>query len=106
MKKIQNQNEQLVYFRRADRWQWKGDVLRPMTMERRCCQGFFPNYSKKKSVEDTDTLEPPLWEKQGKMFFFLFVHAVVRSGTRAFTLKIVSTLIKINSRDDRPSIST
>ena len=44
----------------------------------------------------------------GKMFVFLelFVHAAVRGGTRAFTLKIVNTLIKNSSRDDRPSIST
>ena len=36
----------------------------------------------------------------------LFVHPAVRGGTCACTLKIVNTLIKNNSRDDRPSIST
>ena len=43
-----------------------------------------------------------------KMFVFLglFVHAAVRGGTCAFTLKIVNTLITDSSRDDRPSIST
>ena len=42
------------------------------------------------------------------MFIFLglFVHAAVRGGTCAFTLKSVNTLIKNSSRDDRPSIST
>ena len=46
-------------------------------------------------------------ENGQKMFFFgLFVHAAVRGGTCAFTLKIVNTLIKNSSRDDRPSIST
>ena len=43
-----------------------------------------------------------------KMFVFLglFVHAAVRGRTCAFTVKIVNTLIKNSSRDDRPSIST
>ena len=43
-----------------------------------------------------------------KMFVFLglFVHAAVRGGTCAFTLKIVNTLIKNSSRDDRLAIST
>ena len=46
-------------------------------------------------------------ENGQKMFFFgLFVHAAVRGGTCAFTLKIVNTLMKNSSRDDRPSIST
>ena len=35
-----------------------------------------------------------------------FVHAAVRGGTCAFTLKIVNTLIKNSSRDEKPSIST
>ena len=38
--------------------------------------------------------------------FFFFLDAAARGGTCAFTLKIVSTLIKNSSRDDRPSIST
>ena len=79
-----------------------------MTMETRCCKVFFPNCSKKKSAEDI--LVPPLWGKRGFLFVFptvvLFVHAAVRGGTSAFTLKIVNTLIENRSRDDRPSIST
>ena len=34
----------------------------------------------------------------------LFVHAAVRGGTCAFTMKLVNTLINNSSRDDRPSI--
>ena len=78
-----------------------------MTMETRCSKVIFPNYSKKKPAEDT--LVPLLWgTREKKMFVFLgsFVHAAVRGGTCAFTLKIVNTLIKNSSRDDRPSIST
>ena len=77
-----------------------------MTMETRCSKVIFPNYSKKKPAEDT--LVPPLWGTRGKMFVFLglFVHAAVRGGTCAFTMKIVNTLIKNSSRDDKPSIST
>ena len=46
-------------------------------------------------------------ENGQKLFFFgLFVHAAVRGGTCAFTLKIVNTLMKNSSRDHRPSIST
>ena len=40
------------------------------------------------------------------VFLGLYVYAAVRGGTCAFTLKIVNTLIKNSSRDDRPSIST
>ena len=77
-----------------------------MTMETRCSKVIFPNCSKKKPAEDT--LAPPLWGTRGKnvCFLGLFVHAAVRGGTRAFTLKIVNTLIKNSSRDGRPSIST
>ena len=80
--------------------------LRPMTMETRCCKVFFPIYSKKKPAEDT--LVPSLWGTREKTLVFLglFVHAAVRGGTCASTLKIVNTLIKNSSRDDRPSIST
>ena len=84
--------------------------LRPMTMETRCSKVIFPNYSKKKPAEDT--LVPPLWGTREKKYFEvlvfllgLFVHASVRGGTCAFTLKM-NTLIKNSSRDDRPSIST
>ena len=75
-------------------------------METRCSKVIFRNHSKKKPAEDT--LVPPLWGTQEKLFVFLgiFVYAAVRGGTCAFTLKIVNTLIKNGSRDDRPSIST
>ena len=65
-----------------------------MTMETPCSKVIFPNYSKKKPAEDT--VVPPLWVTREKMFVFLglFVHAAVRGGTCAFTLKIVSTLIQ------------
>ena len=84
----------------------KSGLIRPRTMETRCSKVIFPNYSKKKPAEDT--LVPPLWGTREKMFVSLglFVHAAVRGGTCAFTLKIVHTLIKNSSRDDRPSIST
>ena len=77
-----------------------------MTMETRCSKVIFPNYSKKKPAEDT--LDRRYGEHGKKMFVFLglFVHAAVRGGTCGFTLKIVNTLIKNSSRDDRPSIST
>ena len=51
----------------------------------------------------------PRYGEHGKKilaFLRLFVHAAVRGGTCAFTLKIVNTQIKNSSRDDRPSIST
>ena len=81
-------------------------MLRPMTMETGCSKVIFANYSKKKPAEDT--LAPPLWGTREKNAFFLglFVHAAVRGGTCAFTLKIVNTLIENSSRDERPSIST
>ena len=81
-------------------------VLRPLTMETQCSKVIFPNYSKKKPVEDT--LVPPLWGTREKMFVFLglFGHFAVRGGTCAFMLKIVNTLVTNSSRDDRPSIST
>ena len=46
--------------------------------------------------------------KNGKNMFAkkIFVHAAAPGGTCTFTLKIVNTLIKNSSRDDRPSIST
>ena len=49
------------------------------------------------------------YEEHGKkMFVFLglFVHAAVRGGNCAFTSKIINTLVKDSSRDDRPSITT
>ena len=83
-----------------------------MTMERDVAKFFFPNYSEKKSAQDT--LVPP-WGKREKNVCFLniscsffhkisFVHAAARGGTCALTLKIVNTLIENSSRDDRPSI--
>ena len=64
--------------------------------------------SKLSKNKPADTLSYRYGEHGGKMFVFLrlFVHAAVRGGTCAFTLKIVNTLIKNSSRDDRPSIST
>ena len=47
--------------------------------------------------------------ENGKSLFFyvgLFVHAAIRGGTCDFKLKIVNTLIKNSTRNDRPSIST
>ena len=75
-------------------------------METRSSKVIFPNYSKKKPAEDTSYRR--YGEHGEKMFVFLglFVHSAVRGGTCAFTLKIVNTLIKNSSRDDRPSIST
>ena len=68
-------------------------------------QSYLPKLFKKKPAEDT--LVPPPLGTQGKnVFRGLFVHAAVRGGTCAFTLKIVNRLIKNSSRDDRPSIST
>ena len=40
------------------------------------------------------------------LLLILLVHAATRGGIRTFTLKMVNTLIKNSSRDDRPSIST
>ena len=74
-------------------------------METRCSKVTIPNYSKKKPAEDT--LVPPLWGTRENIFFLgLLVHAAVRGGTCAFTLKIVNKLIKNSSRDDWPSILT
>ena len=77
-----------------------------MTVEMRCCNFFFSNYSKKISVEGTTAVV--LLENGGKMFAFpgSFVHAAVRGATCAFKLKFFNTLIKNNSRDIRASIST
>ena len=97
-------------------------------METRCCKVFFPDYSNNMKTDDNgNAMFQSYLSKQSKketgwrycrtaamgntgkkMFVFLglFVHAAVRGGTCAFTLKIVNTLIKNSSRDDRPSIST
>ena len=76
-------------------------------METRCCIFFSPNYSKKKSAEDSRIAA---MGKTGDFFLFLFlillVHADARGGICAFTLKIVNTLIKNSSRDDGLSISS
>ena len=58
---------------------------------------------KKESAEDT--IVPPLWGKREKrLIFCITVHAPVRGGTCAITLKTFSALINDSSRDDRPSI--
>ena len=80
-------------------------TLRPVTMETRRSKVFLGNYSKKKPAERCSYRR---YVEHGKMFVILglFVHATVRGGTCAFTLKIVNVLIKTSSPDDRPSIST
>ena len=79
----------------------------PMTMETRCSKFIFPNYAYTKKKAEY-TVVPPVWGTRGKMLVFLglFVHAAVCGGTCDFMLKIVNTLIKNSSRDDKPSIST
>ena len=81
-------------------------AVRPMTMETRCCKVFFPNYSKKKTAEDT--LVPPLRGKREKKvcFFRIICSRCCTRRTCGFTLEIVNTLIKNSSRDDGHSIST
>ena len=81
--------------------------VRPMTMETRCSKVFFPNYSKRNRLKILLSYRR-YGEHGGKKNVFpgLFVHTAVRGGTCAFTLKIVNTLIKNSSRDDRHSIST
>ena len=46
----------------------KFEAVRPITMETRCCNVFFPNYSKEISAEVT--LVPPLWGKREKNVCF------------------------------------
>ena len=75
---------------------------KPMTKETRCCEVFFPNYSKQKSAEDT--LVPQIWGKRGEKNVFLNItcsRGCMRRNLCAFTLKVVNTLIKSSSRDDR-----
>ena len=78
----------------------------PVTMETRSSKVIFRNYSKRNRLEIHSYRR--YGEHGEKMFVFLglFVHSAVRGGTCAFTLKIVNTLIKNSSRDDKPSIST
>ena len=77
-------------------------------METRCSKVIFPDYW----YQNRNRLKIRSYrryEEHGKqMFAFLglFVHAAVRGGTCAFTLKIVNTLIENSSRDNRPWIST
>ena len=77
-------------------------------METRCSKVISPNNSKKKPAEDTTVSYRRYGEHGEKMLVFLglFVHVAVRCETCAFTLKIVNTLDKNSSRDDRPSMST
>ena len=85
---------------------WTGEAMvRPMTMETRCYKVFFPNYSKRNRLKILSYRHHA--ENGKKMFGFSgsFAHATVCGGNCAFTLNIVSTLIKNSSRDDRPSIS-
>ena len=79
----------------SDRRQWKRDV---------------PKLSFQ-TIQKINRLKIRSYRRYGehgkKMFVFLgsIVHAAVRGGACAFTLKI-KPLIKNSSRDDRPSIST
>ena len=73
-------------------------MLRPMTMETRCCKDLFPNYSKNVSAEDN--ARTAAMGKNGEkmlvllVFSFTQLHAAARGGTCTFALEIVSTLIK------------
>ena len=78
-----------------DRWQWKRDV------PKFCFQTIKKKWLKIRSYRCDGE-----HGKKNVCFPGFFVHAAVRGGTCAFTLKIVNTLIKNSSRDDRPSIST
>ena len=72
--------------------------------ERDFAKFFSPNYSKKKRLK---LLSYRRYGENVKYCLFLlglFLHAAVRGGTCAFTLKIVNTLINNSSRDDRLSI--
>ena len=77
-----------------------------MTMETRCFKVIFQTIQKRNRVKIRSYRR--YGEHGKKMFAFLglLVHAAVRGGTCTFTLKIVNTLIKNSSREDRPSIST
>ena len=85
-------------------WQHRVSIiigLRPMTMETRCCKVCFPKiYILKNGLKIRS------YRRCGKNGGENVFHAGARGGTCAFTLKIVNTLIKNSSRDDRPSIST
>ena len=87
-------------------------VLRPMTMETRCSKLSFQTIEKRNRLKILSYRRyggtAAMGNTGGKMFVFLglFCHPAVRGGTCAFTLKIINTLIKNSSRDDRPSIST
>ena len=77
------------------RWQWKCDV---------------PKFSFQ-TIQKRNRLKILSYRRYGEngkekeRFLGLFVHAAVRGGTCAFTLKIDNTLIDNSSRDGRPSIS-
>ena len=81
--------------------------MRPMTMENAIFQSYLSKLSKKETRLKIRSYRRHR-EHGEKMLVFLglFVYAVARGGICAFTLKIVNTLIKNSSRDDRPSIST
>ena len=72
-------------------------------------QSYLSKLFKKKPAEDA--LVPPLWGTREKtcLCFLqdcLFTLLLYAAELALFTLKIVNTLIKNRSRDDRPSIST
>ena len=77
-------------------------------METRCCKKCFQTIYFKKTAEDTLVTPLRYMGKTGGenvLFFCLFVHLAARGAICNFTLKMVKTLIKSSSRDDRPSIS-
>ena len=83
----------------------KTAICRPMTMETRCCKIYFQTIQKRNRLKILSYRRYGENGEKKNAFWGLFVHAAVRGGTCAFTMKIVNTLIKNSSRDDRPSIS-
>ena len=86
-------------------WEYIYIYVRQMTMEARLCRLFCPNASKEQSAGEA--LVPPLWGKrEKKRVSNNIVYAAAPCGICAFMLKVIDTLIKISSCDDRPSILT
>ena len=80
--------------------------LGPIPMETRCCQVFVSKLFKK-NVGSRYSRTAAMGKKGNKyLFLILFLHGAARGANCAFTLKMVNTLIKSISRDDRLSIST
>ena len=77
-----------------------------MTMERDVPKLSFQTIPKRNRLKIRSYRRYGNTGKKCLCFLGLFVHAAVRGGTCAFTLKIINTLIKNSSRNDKPSIST